>query len=140
MSSTSGTPSKGKSQPSQDDEPAGRVRRGRKTTEEEEGEIVSDPSDTESKRADKRRRYSSSNKKGDIERDFGSDQSDSESRKSDKQRKYSSSRVADTSEKPKEEEIGSDLTDSEDRKQGKYSSLSKYTEPIEEGKGDSKSY
>lgn len=37
-----------------------RVKKGRKATEEEEGEIVSDPSDSESRRGEKRsRRYSS---------------------------------------------------------------------------------
>ncbi|KAL9971255.1 hypothetical protein ACROYT_G023761 [Oculina patagonica] len=60
-SSTSGTPKKVKPQLSHDDGPVGiRVKKGRKTTEEEEGEIVSDPSDSESRRGEKRaRRYSS---------------------------------------------------------------------------------
>lgn len=60
-SSTSETPKKLKHQVSHDAAPAGgRVKKGRKTTEEEEGEIVSDPSDSESRRGEKRsRRYSS---------------------------------------------------------------------------------
>lgn len=60
-SSTSETPKKLKRQVSHDAAPAGgRVKKGRKTTEEEEGEIVSDPSDSESRRGEKRsRRYSS---------------------------------------------------------------------------------
>ena len=119
VSSTSGTPSKVKSQPSQDVEPAGRVRRGRKTTEEEEGEIVSDASDTEAKRGGKRRRHSlpkDLDKEGATEGGFDSDQSDSESRKSDKQRKYPSTRVSDTDERPKGNETGSDVSDLEDRK------------------------
>ena len=59
-SSTSETPKKLKHQVSHDAAPAGgRVKKGRKTTEEEEGEIVSDPSDSESRRGEKRsRRYS----------------------------------------------------------------------------------
>ena len=60
-SSTSETPKKVKPQLSHDVGPVGiRVKKGRKTTEEEEGEIVSDPSDSESRRGEKRaRRYSS---------------------------------------------------------------------------------
>lgn len=60
-SSTSGTPKKLKPQVSHEVGPAGfRVKKGRKATEEEEGEIVSDPSDSESRRGEKRlRRYSS---------------------------------------------------------------------------------
>ena len=60
-SSTSGTPKKLKPQLSHEVGPAGiRVKKGRKTTEEEEGEIVSDQSDSESRRGEKRsRRYSS---------------------------------------------------------------------------------
>lgn len=60
-SSTSGTPKKLKPQISHEVGPPGiRVKKGRKTTEEEEGEIVSDPSDSESRRGEKRsRRYSS---------------------------------------------------------------------------------
>ena len=59
--SSSGTPKKLKPQLSHDVGAAGvRVKKGRKTTEEEEGEIVSDPSDSESRRGEKRaRRYSS---------------------------------------------------------------------------------
>lgn len=60
-SSTSGIPKKLKSQLSHEVGLAGfRVKKGRKATEEEEGEIVSDPSDSESRRGEKRsRRYSS---------------------------------------------------------------------------------
>lgn len=60
-SSTSGTPKKLKPQLSHEVGLAGfRVKKGRKATEEEEGEIVSDPSDSESRRGEKRsRRYSS---------------------------------------------------------------------------------
>ena len=59
-SSTSGTPKKLKPQLSHEVGVAGiRVKKGRKATEEEEGEIVSDQSDSESRRGEKRsRRYS----------------------------------------------------------------------------------
>lgn len=147
MSSTSDTPSKVKRQLSQDVEPAGRVRRGRKTTEEEEGEIVSDASDTDTKRGGKQRTHSLPkvlDKEGAAGGGFDSDQSDSESRKSEKQTKYQSSRVSDNDERQKENETSSDVSDLEDRThdlQRKYSSpqniiteeKAKPTDP--EGKG-----
>lgn len=147
MSSTSDTPSKVKRQLSQDVEPAGRVRRGRKTTEEEEGEIVSDASDTDTKRGGKQRTHSLPkvlDKEGAAGGGFDSDQSDSESRKSEKQTKYQSSRVSDNDERQKGNETSSDVSDLEDRThdlQRKYSSpqniiteeKAKPTDP--EGKG-----
>ena len=142
MSSTSGTPNKVKGQSSYDDEPAGtRVRRGQKTTEEEEGEIVSDVSDSESKGGDKGRRYSTSkghgDKEGAAEGVFASDQSDSESRKSEKKRKYSSSGATDADEKPKEVEMVSDLSDSEDRNLDQPRKYSSPREPVVEEKAKS---
>ena len=120
-SSTNGTPIKAKGQMSQDDEPAGlRIRQGRKTTEEEEGEIFSDLSDSESKKVEKRRRHSSSKshdtEEVGINRDSLSEQSDSESKRAEKRRKYSSSRSADTDDRQKEKENISDPSDSEDVK------------------------
>ena len=153
-SSTNGTPIKAKGQMSQDDEPAGlRIRQGRKTTEEEEGEIVSDLSDSESKKVEKRRRHSSS-KSHDTEevgviRDSLSEQSDSENKRTEKRRKYSSSRTADTDDRQREKDNISDPSDPEDVKRDqkiKYSSPKhpdsdlKASRPSEQARKDKGNY
>lgn len=153
-SSTNGTPIKAKGQMSQDDEPAGlRIRQGRKTTEEEEGEIVSDLSDSESKKVEKRRRHSSS-KSHDTEevgiiRGSLSEQSDSENKRTEKRRKSSSSRTADTDDRQREKDNVSDPSDNEDLKHDqkiKYSSPKhpdsdlKASRPSEQARKDKGNY
>ena len=61
LASSCETPKKVRPPLPHEDEPAGlRAKKGRKKTEEEEGEIVSDLSDSENRRSEKRsRRYSS---------------------------------------------------------------------------------
>ncbi|XP_068753616.1 cyclin-dependent kinase 11B-like [Montipora capricornis] len=117
-SSTSDTPGKLKGQLCQDVVgPAGRVKGGRKTREEEEGEIFSDLSDAESKGDDKLRRHSTSKRhKKEGATDNSSDGlSDSEKRKSYKQQRFSSSEVADSTERPKQEELRDHVLDSEQK-------------------------
>ena len=150
-SSTNGTPIKAKGQISQDDEPAGlRIRQGRKTTEEEEGEIVSDLSDSESKKVEKRRRHSSS-KSHDTEevgviRDSLSEQSDSENKRTEKRRKYSSSRAADTDDRQREKDNVSDPEDMKRDQKIKYSSPKhpdsdlKASRPSEQARKDKGNY